>query len=70
MEKNYKDLDKVENNVMEEKKDLGQNNALEKTFKEAVQEIPEIKKEKKVSEVNKKAGDLFQGQSGNGERRK
>lgn len=70
MEKNYKDLDKVANNVMEEKKDLGQNDSLKKTFNGTVQEIPEIKKEKKVNEVNKRSGSLFQGQSGNGERRK
>ena len=70
MEKNYKDLDKVENNVMEEKKDLGQNGSLEKNFKEIIQEIPEIKKENKASEVSKSAGDLFKGQLANGERKK
>ena len=70
MEKNYKDLDKVENNVMEEKKDLGQNDLLEKNFKEIIQEIPEIKKEKKVGEASKGPNNSFQSQLENGERRK
>jgi hypothetical protein len=69
MKKDDKDLDKVGNNVMEEKKDLGQNDFLEKTFEQTVQEIPETKKEKKVSET-KGTSDLFPSQSGSGDKRK